>query len=316
MGDHEMEAFKSILVDIDATVPTHPALERAIRLARRSGARLTITDILTIPAYARRSLPAELEEEVISGRRQQLMRIADAVTGVRTEAKLLIGRPGTVLVQEVLRSNHDLLMRSHARDMTSTGPRPFGAVDMELLRRCPCPVFLVRHGHVDPQPQIVAAVNASTEDHSERALNVKIVELALLIAEHESGVPILLQAWAPFAEFLVRSHGSAAAVAAYVEDVRQRTAADLRQLAQSFGNRLAGVQLVHRRGEPEAVISEFVVGHGVDLVVMGTVARGGIAGLLIGNTAERVLRQLPCSVLAVKPDGFVCPVKLDEGGAT
>ena len=58
------------------------------------------------------------------------------------------------------------------------------------------------------------------------------------------------------------------------------------------------------------VIPEFVVGHGTELVVMGTVARGGIAGLLIGNTAERVLRKLPCSVLAVKPDDFVSPVIL------
>jgi nucleotide-binding universal stress UspA family protein len=50
---------------------------------------------------------------------------------------------------------------------------------------------------------------------------------------------------------------------------------------------------------------------GVELVVMGTVARAGIAGFLIGNTAERVLGKLPCSVLA-KPDGFVCPVSLDS----
>lgn len=71
------------------------------------------------------------------------------------------------------------------------------------------------------------------------------------------------------------------------------------------------MQTVHRQGEPEAVIPEFVVAEGVDLVVMGTVARGGIAGLLIGNTAERMLRKLPCSVLAVKPEGFVCPVSLD-----
>jgi nucleotide-binding universal stress UspA family protein len=111
---------------------------------------------------------------------------------------------------------------------------------------------------------------------------------------------------------MVRSHAGDDEFAAYVEDVRQRTAADLRQLAQSFGGRLSGGQLMHRRGEPEAVISDFVVGHGIDLVVMGTVARGGIPGLLIGNTAERVLRQLPCSVLAVKPDGFVSPVKLDS----
>ena len=93
--------------------------------------------------------------------------------------------------------------------------------------------------------------------------------------------------------------------------VRQRTAADLLQLTQSVGDRLARVQAIHRRGEPEAVIPQFVVDHGVDLVVMGTVARRGIPGLLIGNTAERILRKLPCSVLAVKPDGFVSPVGLD-----
>jgi hypothetical protein len=47
---------------------------------------------------------------------------------------------------------------------------------------------------------------------------------------------------------------------------------------------------------------------------MGTVARTGIAGLLIGNTAEAILEQVQCSVLAVKPPGFVSPVKLPDGG--
>ncbi|MEX1129411.1 MAG: universal stress protein, partial [Vicinamibacterales bacterium] len=119
-----MDPFKSILVDIDAALPAHPALERAIRLARASGARLTITDVMTVPAYARRYLPAHVEEEMISRRRQQLARIAHAVTDVPTEARLLDGRPATVLIQEVLRSNHDLLMRSHARKVTPPGPRP------------------------------------------------------------------------------------------------------------------------------------------------------------------------------------------------
>ncbi|MGE3600210.1 MAG: universal stress protein, partial [Dehalococcoidia bacterium] len=59
------------------------------------------------------------------------------------------------------------------------------------------------------------------------------------------------------------------------------------------------------------VIPDFVVAEGIDLVVMGTVARAGIAGMLLGNTAERILRKLPCSVLTVKPDGFTSPVRLD-----
>jgi nucleotide-binding universal stress UspA family protein len=306
-----MGPFKSILVDIDAAVTAHPALARAIRLARASGARLTITDVMTVPPYARRYLPADVEEEMVGRRRRQLARVAEAVTDVHTEARLLVGRPATVLIQEVLRSGHDLLMRSHARDAAAAGPKPFGAVDMELLRECPCPVLLVRHGGLEPHPRIAGAVNASTEEPAERTLNARIVELTLLMAELEGGVPILLQAWAPFAESMVRSHSSDDAFAAYVEEVRQRTAGDLRRLAQSFGSRTSGVQTEHRRGEPENVIPEFAAAEGVDLVVMGTVARSGIAGLLIGNTAERVLRRLPCSVLAVKPDGFATSVRLE-----
>lgn len=309
-----MEPFKSILVDIDAAAPAHPALERAIRLARAAGATLTITDVMTVPAYARRYLPADVEEAMVRQRRQQLEGLARSLTDLDTKARLLFGRPATVLIQEVLRSAHDLLVRAHARDMTASGSLPFGAVDMELLRKCPCPVLLVRHGSPEEHPKIVGAVNASTEEASEQALNVKIVELTLLMSKLEGGVAMLLQAWAPFGERVVRHNTSDARFEAYVEDVRQRTTRDLEQLVQSFGDRLAGAHAVNRRGEPETVIPGFVVAQGIDLVVMGTVARSGIAGLLIGNTAERVLRKLPCSVLAVKPDGFVSPVELAAPG--
>jgi len=43
---------------------------------------------------------------------------------------------------------------------------------------------------------------------------------------------------------------------------------------------------------------------------MGTVGRIGIRGLFIGNTAEAILNQVECSVLAVKPPGFQTPVGL------
>ena len=49
----------------------------------------------------------------------------------------------------------------------------------------------------------------------------------------------------------------------------------------------------------------------IDLLVMGTIARGGVAGVLTGNTAERLLPRIPCSVLAVKPPDFVCPITAD-----
>jgi nucleotide-binding universal stress UspA family protein len=307
-----MQSFKSILVDVDSAASAHPALDRAVLLARTCGAALTITEVMTLPSHARRYLPPALEEVMVSERRQQLARMAQEVTDVRTESRLLVGRPGTVLIQEILRSNHDLLMRSHARDVVAPGPKPLGAVDMELLRQCPCPVLLVRHGSPAPRPHVVGAVNASAQGSEEQALNEKIVELTLLMAAHlEASSLSILSAWAPFAERTIRSHAAVDEFAAYVDDARQRAATDLARLLRPFEGRGAETRSALRRGEPEDVIPEFVVAQGIDLVVMGTVARAGIAGMLIGNTAERVLRKLPCSVLTVKPDGCVSPVRLD-----
>jgi universal stress protein E len=34
------------------------------------------------------------------------------------------------------------------------------------------------------------------------------------------------------------------------------------------------------------------------------------SGVMIGNTAERILPELTCSLLAIKPLEFVCPVRL------
>jgi len=62
------------------------------------------------------------------------------------------------------------------------------------------------------------------------------------------------------------------------------------------------------RGSPGEIIPGFASKNNIDLVVMGTVSRHGIAGLLIGNTAEQVIQRVDASLLTVKPLGFVSPV--------
>ena len=48
--------------------------------------------------------------------------------------------------------------------------------------------------------------------------------------------------------------------------------------------------------------------HGAD--GRGDTPGTGVQGFFIGNTAENVLQHVDCSVLAVKPKGFVTPVKM------
>ena len=45
---------------------------------------------------------------------------------------------------------------------------------------------------------------------------------------------------------------------------------------------------------------------------MGTVARTVIPGTIIGNTAETVLDNVACSVLAVKPPSWASAVRVTE----
>ena len=53
-------------------------------------------------------------------------------------------------------------------------------------------------------------------------------------------------------------------------------------------------------GSPAPAIVKYASEHGVDLIVMGTHGRGGMAHLLLGSVAEKVVRTAPCPVLTVR----------------
>lgn len=60
------------------------------------------------------------------------------------------------------------------------------------------------------------------------------------------------------------------------------------------------VQVEIRQGSPAAEIVAYAREKQMDLIVMGTHGRGGLAHLLLGSVAERVLRHAPCPVLTIR----------------
>jgi len=307
-----MHAFKSILVDVDATASAQPAVERAARIARTCGARLRVVDVISAPGEARRNLRADLEDELMMRRREQLARIAYRVRDVPVDTAVLAGLPAEALIQDVLRFGHDLLVRSHARDAVARGPAPFRTVDAQLIRQCPCPVWALGAGAAPEQPKVLAAVDAAAEDPIKQKLNAKVIELALLLTHVQDGSLVLLQAWEPFAERRVQNNVTDDDFSAYLDSTRNRVKQDVRNLVDSFADRLGGVQVELRRGSMEDVLPVFAVSEGIDTVVMGTRGRTGISRRLVGNTAERLLDRLPCSLAAIKPDDFRSPLQLNE----
>ena len=198
---------------------------------------------------------------------------------------------------------------------------------MHLLRKCPCPVWLVKPEQHRDYQRILAAVDIDDTHPEEeigtrRQLNFQILELASSLALSQSAELHLVHAWTAPGERLLR-HGFSARpideVDSYVENVKQRRIRCLdtftNEIAQKIGQDAIDFLNPEKhviKGSPRRVIPEIAESLDVDLVVMGTVAHVSLPGFFMGNAAEDILSQLTSSVLAVKPQGFKSPITLEQ----
>lgn len=305
--------FSRILVDIDALAPLHPALDQAVDLARRAGARLTIADVIEdIPDKLRAYLSAHLEEDLLTHRRERLEAAVEPhrSQGVTIDTRVLRGAPAIALIRQVLRENHDLLVRYHARDLINK-KAGFGTVDMQLLRKCPCPVWLVGTGEDERPKRILATIDPDRGDPTQQVLNRRIVAAAAEMARLQGAALTLMAAWSPYGLNMLEDRMSPADMKKAIAGARKFARKELDAFVADLdlGDQVFDVTLA--KGRPQDAIPRLCRRKDIDLVVMGTVARSGLVGMIMGNTAERVLERLKCSVLALKPDGFACPVKLE-----
>jgi nucleotide-binding universal stress UspA family protein len=264
-----------------------------------------------VPQSARHSVTPDRERDLLEHRRERLQSIADALHDVPATTAVLRGRPGTALIQEVIHAGHDLLVRSRGRD-EPTRPRPFGAIDMELLRQCPCPVWFVAPGETHRPWRVLAAIHASGDELVEQGLNEEILDWALMLSGFGDTRLTIFQAWSVYGASVLKSHMPPAELTELIETTRRREEDALARFVQPFAEQLNGVAVESEYGEPDEAIVRFVEANGIDVVVMGTVARPGIAGVVMG-TAERVLQCLRGSVVAIKPPALP---DIDDEGVT
>lgn len=322
-----MQRFRNILVPMTGDLSRRPVLTQATRLAKQNRAAIKLVAVVEdLPWYSRLVLPAaeELQGAMLRIRSEGLEALAEPLRqdGAQVSTEVLRGRPYLEISREVLKGAHDLIMKEAEPNMSVL----FGSTDMHLLRTCPCPVWLLKPGHGDqPSSRILAAVDpAPPPDEADllhlkeeiapkdRALDVKILELASSHAERQGAELHVLHAWSAPGEELVRGEMllTQDQVDRYVEDTHAEARKALDRLLAGIPAKPGRFHVHLLKGDPAALIPEFAKSVGADLIVMGTVARAGIMGLLIGNTAETVLQRVDCSVLAVKPDGFISPVTL------
>jgi universal stress protein E len=324
-----MQRFQNILLVFNGSDLSDPAVQRALTLARANDARLTVVDVISINAFSR-SLEAlsekidRLHEQICQDRHQAMEDLFyEPSREMNICVKVLHGKPFLEIIRYVLENNCDLVIKSSEQEKRFSSIL-FGSTDLQLLRKCPCPVWIVKPDDSPQSRRILAAIDleAFHDENELDQLNRQIVEIGTSLAFYESSELNIVNAWIVFGEKLLEKKLAKLYeddVASWMSEQKNNINSAQEKFLQLFKEHLTrnGMEGLECRfhfieGEAEEVILDFAVKQKIDLVVMGTVGRTDLAGFFVGNTSEAILNQINCSVLAVKPSGFISPVTLDN----
>ena len=303
-----MRRFERILFVNNTGVDAGPAFQRAVRLAAANGAQLSVIEVGEEVPHTMRKLQ-EAFNKLHKDRLRAMSETAKS-DGVDVSVRMLLGTPFIEIINEVMQGGHDLVIKS-AEGRSGISNILFGSTDLHLLRKCPCPVWIIKPSKRKKYKKILAAVDPDPAEPENAGLNKQIIELASSLAAREQSELHILHAWYFAYESSLRSgrfQVPKAEVDRMIKDVRKMHKAWLDDLLSQHDFQGLNVKVHLLKGYPGDLIPLTAQKKRVELVVMGTVARTGLPGLIIGNTAEKALTAVDCSVLAVKPGSFVTPV--------
>jgi nucleotide-binding universal stress UspA family protein len=303
-----MRRFKNILFSPLGERDNPAALRRVARIAGQNSGRLTLLGVAPEPPMLQRVLQSpDLVDSLIRAERAELDKKLRRWAGhdaTGAECIVEVGDPALTVIRHVITNHHDLVV------VTTDEDREDHATIRRLLRKCPCPVWVIRPTRASTQ-KVLAAINPEPD---EAELNRTILELASSMVRISGGELHVIHAWELYGESTMRTSSFMHIQSSDLEDMVER-AHTKHEEALNDALDAAGVadepwQLHVVKGHTADVIPAAVTKYRINLLVMGTVARTGIGGLVMGNTAERVLDDVSRSFIAVKPPGFVSPIQL------
>lgn len=310
-----MQQFHNILFVSQGITDDTDALKQALSIARTNKAELNA--LIVCPELPREmkgykdkyetSLIQHLEATIQTTR--NAIKVSEAEVPVQIEVESG-SAPDVRIIRHVLKKAHDLVIKETE---PTEGSRGYKALDMELLRKCPCPLWLSRpiSKHRN-EMKIAVAIDPESEAPEGYDLSLRLLEIARWLADTCNGELNIISCWDyEFEEFLrnrVWVSMQVEELSEAVSTAQHHHRAALENLILKSGIR-GKLQVQHVRGRAEQTIPQYVADNDIDILVMGTVARTGIPGFVIGNTAENIVQKLGCSLLALKPNGFISPVK-------
>jgi universal stress protein E len=295
--------FEKLLVLADGDDPRQPALRRAIECVAEDG-EIEILAIVYEPMLegylGNKEIHEPLRRRVVDERRERAEALARAVEseGVRATAKAVWSHPmHAAVAAEVAARGIDLVVAAPANLHQSGGLRGRGLShgDWQVVTSSRTPMLLVKSDGRAPYRRIVAAVDPFHAHAKPAALDRDVLGAAKAVQQQTRAALAAVHCYVSVEYF----GADLASVAPRGPRDRDARLDAVRALCAEAGVPEDAARLVE--GAPHLVLTDMQQRGEADLVVMGGLARGRLAELVLGNTAERVLHYGTGDVLVVTP---------------
>ncbi|WP_354624789.1 universal stress protein UspE [Psychromonas sp. MME2] len=308
--------YHNLLVFIDPTKMQQAALERAADIAEKvENVKITLFLCCYDLSYEMTSLSSIEERQamrniVIKENKDWLETVALPYQekGLNIACEVIWhNRPFQAAIIEVLKNNYDLVIKS-THQHSKLSAILFTPTDWNLLRKCPVPVLLVKHHKWPEKGKILCAISCkSIQDDEHNQLNKLILSEAKTMANVINAEVHIVNAY-PSPPMNIMLELPEFDPVNYEDGLKKFHETTLNEYAQEYKISKQRTHLM--QGLPEDVISEVAKEIDAELVILGTVGRSGLSATLLGHTAEQVIDNLNCDLLALKPEGFISPITL------
>lgn len=271
--------------------PSRMAVSQAFQAASSSRLPLTLVTVLPTPSGSWLKKPEELERVAVSDLAEaesvlnELCRkYAFEASASNAEIKIMRGSAWEELIRSV-GNRPDSLLICGTRDEGTVRRVLFGSTGLKLLRLAPGTVWLVKpREEANDSTDIIAATDGGS-------VGADVIVTAVPLAKSLNARLHIVHA--------VEGGDVPPDILQQAETVVHQQLANTDYRTLPFG-----VKVLIKSGSPDQCILDAVKEVNADVVVLGTSSRTGVSGLLPGSTVERLLPELPCSVMAIKPEGF------------
>lgn len=290
--------LQRILAATDFSSTAKASVDWAVELALTHGATIDLVHSLMVPSRATDFVPSppdftEALQEAASGRLNEITtRVREM--GVEVSSELKLGVPSQVILETAVQREADLIVVG-TRGLSGFRHLLLGSTAERVVQHAHCPVLTIHPGDADKHRPLDTILVPT--DFSRDAETAYFAALNLLGKETTTKVVLLHVYHLPY-EYT--AYGTIPTSLDYFRDVEGAAEVRLVDLAEELRGQGYHVKTLAREGFPPEVILAEAEAAGADLIAMGTHGRTGLAHLVLGSTAERVVQRADCPVLTVR----------------